>query len=602
MEYFFEIYLTKSFVTKEEWEDFIRIISKYQGYFRKWNLYVKIQYNEIHYFVGSKIKLPATLNGLSSFLLKETLKLEVHHVFFKRPYFTSIGSNLIEIIDSMQMKKGYSSCFFEIAFRKIKEDIIKHKISFQVVSNYKRYFYHLILGIPSSLLAVDFSLNKRFFYKKVPKYLDLMKSMHLFKTDKNSALFQIDTFPYFSDHFYLNLTDYNFYKHSLILGASGSGKSKFISLLVEQIIKSSQLKNQYRVVIVDPHASLEEDIGGLGKVVNFKNSYIDLFHQEVDDPQVSTELLLELFISLNPNQYNSKLERVLRYSLYLLLANHSFNFSNLKKVVLDLDYRNNIIREQRENLPFAVINFFLSDFNDLKTKSYGEVISPIISFIDEMEMIPAFLKNDAMTFNHTIGNYALTLFSLDKLKLGEKQVKTIAGLIMEQLITLAQSGKIKEHIIFIVDEVAIIENPLLTKMLSEARKYHLSVMMAGQYFNQISPGLKDSIFANVINYYLFRLSRMDAKILAENMNMKLSSNDTLEEKVNMLANLKARECIMRIENNDTLAPAFKGRSIDVICYPNKVEKQEIQSNVLSENKSVPFQVNRDISLKDILNK
>lgn len=600
MKYFFEIYLTKPFITKEEWEDFIRIISKYQGYFQKWKLYIKIKNNEIHYYVRTKVKLPATLNGLSHFLLKEVLPINITFSFFKRPYFTSIGSNLIEIVDELFIKKEISSCLFEVTFRKLREDIIKHKICFQTILNNKKRFYHFILGIPSSFLEVDFSLNKRFFYQKAPKYLELTKSMHLFKNETYNALFKIDMFPYFSENFYLNLTDYNFYKHSFILGSSGSGKSKFLSLLVEQIIKNPHLKNQYRIVIIDPHASLEDDIGGLGKVIDFKDNSIHLFHQEVDDPQVSTELLLELFLSLNLNQYNSKLERVLRYSLYLLLTNHSFNLSNLKKIILDLDYRNDIIRKQKENLPFAVINFFLSDFNELKTKSYAEAISPIISFIDEMEMIPAFLKDENETFCTTIENNFLTLFSLDKLKLGEKVVKTISGLVMEQLITLAQSDKIKEHIIFIVDEVAIIENPLLTKMLSEARKYHLSVMMAGQYFNQISENLKASILANVVNYYLFRVSREDAQSLAMNMNMKLSNEDSLEEKINMLANLKARECIMRIENNDTLIPAFKGRTSDLISYPKKNCKVEKKQSSTFENKNISFQIDSNISLKDVL--
>ena len=431
-----------------------------------------------------------------------------------------------------------------------------------------------------------------------------MKSMHLFKTDKNSALFQIDTFPYFSDHFYLNLTDYNFYKHSLILGASGSGKSKFISLLVEQIIKSSQLKNQYRVVIVDPHASLEEDIGGLGKVVNFKNSYIDLFHQEVDDPQVSTELLLELFISLNPNQYNSKLERVLRYSLYLLLANHSFNFSNLKKVVLDLDYRNNIIREQRENLPFAVINFFLSDFNDLKTKAYGEAISPIISFIDEMEMIPVF--NSEQNYDNlkkTIHDNFLTLFSLDRTKLGDKVTKTIAGLIMGQLLTLVQRREIDEHIIFIIDEVSVVENQLLSRYLSEARKYNLSLILVGQYFNQISDKLKSSIFANVVNYFIFRVSKLDATTLVDNFNMKIPLDDSKERKISLMTELNNRECIVRIDTNGVLLPAFKARTLDYTSIPRiKSNEEKVNANKLDKPRTLKndFKLDSNVNLKDIL--
>ena len=68
---------------------------------------------------------------------------------------------------------------------------------------------------------------------------------------------------------------------------------------------------------------------------------------------------------------------------------------------------------------------------------------------------------------------------------------------MQQLLTIIQKQEISEHIIFIIDEVAVIENPILSRYLSEARKYNLSLILASQYFSQISNELKNSIFANI---------------------------------------------------------------------------------------------------------
>ena len=71
--------------------------------------------------------------------------------------------------------------------------------------------------------------------------------------------------------------------------------------------------------------------------------------------------------------------------------------------------------------------------------------------------------------------------------------------------------KVEEHIIFVVDEVAVVENPILRRFLSEARKYNVSLVLAQQYFSQISDELQKSIFANVLNYYIFRVSISDAR-------------------------------------------------------------------------------------------
>ena len=85
------------------------------------------------------------------------------------------------------------------------------------------------------------------------------------------------------------------------------------------------------MVVIDPHASLKNDIGGIGKVLDFstRQNSTYLFANNKNDVVSSTELLLDLFKILIAEQYNSKLERVLRHSVYLLLTYEAFNFENL---------------------------------------------------------------------------------------------------------------------------------------------------------------------------------------------------------------------------------------------------------------------------------
>lgn len=601
-----EIYLTKKNVSKDEWLELIKTISNYNGFLRGWKIIITNDKNQISYFVETRCSLPATINNLNSFLLRNAKTVKVpkeDYTFFSLP---KIGSNIIDIINNCEIKNKGMLEYLEISFLKLSEDKILSKINYYLNKNRCIKKYKVIYAIATNILAVDFDGNKRYFYKSPPKYLDINKVLHLLTTDYNNALLEIDTFPYLNGNFYLNQNSFSFDKHSIIIGSSGCGKSKFLSLLINNINKNNSLKQKYKIVVIDPHAALEDDIGGMGKVIDFKNSLdsIDLFINNSDDIVASTELLLDLFKSLIADQYNSKLERVLRHSIHLLLINQTFNFRNLRKIILDLEYRNNLIKKFKYDLPVSVIDFFLSDFNDLKTKAYGEAISPIISFIDEMEMIPVFnLEQNYDNLKKTIHDNFLTLFSLDRTKLGDKVTKTIAGLIMGQLLTLVQRREINEHIIFIIDEVSVVENQLLSRYLSEARKYNLSLILVGQYFNQISDKLKNSIFANVVNYFIFRVSKLDAMILVDNFNMKIPLDDSKERKISLMTELNNRECIVRIDTNGVLLPAFKARTLDYTSIPRiKSNEEKVNANKLDKPRTLKndFKLDSNVNLKDIL--
>ena len=603
-----EIYLTKKFISKEEWLELINTISNYNGILRKWKIMITNNRNQIRYFVKTKCSLPATINNLNSFLLKPTKVVKspkYSYTFFSLP---KAGSSIIDLINYSEIRNKGTLRYLEISFLKLYEGKIKSKISFYLNKNGIIKKYIVIFAIPTNILSVDFEGNKRYFYKSSPKYLEINKILHLLNTDSNNSLLAIDTFPYLQGNFYLNQNNFSFDKHSIIIGSSGSGKSKFISLFINNINKNANIHHKYKVVVIDPHASLENDIGGIGKVIDFKSNLdsIDLFINNSDDIVASTELLLDLLKSLIADQYNSKLERVLRHSIHLLLTDESFSFRNLRKIILDLEYRNDLIKKLKYNLPISVIDFFLSDFNDLKTKSYGEAISPIIGFIDEMEMIPVFNREqNSENLKNTIHDNFLTIFSLDRTKLGDKVTKTISGLIMQQLLTIIQKREIDEHIIFIIDEVAVIENPILSRYLSESRKYNLSLILAGQYFNQITDELKNSIFANVINYFIFRVSKLDANVLVDNFNMKIPLDDSRDRKIKLLTELNNRECIVRIDRNGILLPAFKGVTLDYTSIP-RIKRTIVNSSNDINNKDnstkykTNFSLKSNVSLKDIL--
>lgn len=392
-----EIILTDEYVKPEAWLGLINTISKLNGFFKPWYLYAKIELNEVHFFCQTQRILPPIINSLGEFMIKKLDLTESEFMDFSytsgKPFILSNKEkNVLDIFDKVEASRSQElklvkmsifcyrkSHFFtrtHLYFKKDnKENLIKRKA---------------YLAIPHELFSIDFSIYSRFFYLKYEnEYLDIQKVLPLIKSEKHNAILKIDTFPYLSEGYYLSQTNFDFDNHSIIIGSSGTGKSKLASSIVANINNEISFTKNYKVVVIDPHSSLEKEIGGLDntKVIDFKSldDSCDLFmNSSKKDIVASVELILSLFQTLMADLYNSRLERVLRHSIHLLMIGNCLNFTNLKKIILEMDYRNKLINNLSQDLPESVVNFFLTDFNVLKSQSYQEAISPIISFIDEI--------------------------------------------------------------------------------------------------------------------------------------------------------------------------------------------------------------------------
>lgn len=563
--------------------------------------------NKIHYYIKTNRNLPITINNVDLFFLKKTNNIYVKKKCIKSvPIIHKDNDNIIDIYNYYKYKKNINLSSVNIIFYPISKNKVLSTTYLYFNKNKKTIKIKYLFNIPSLFLLIDFNKNKYFIYQKVPKYLKIEKQLDILKKKSISSIFKIDCFPYLQGEYYLNQNNYQFARHSLILGSSGSGKSKFISSFVNSIYKDKEQMKKYKVVIIDPHASIENDIGGLNhtKVIDFKyiESTISLFERTSEDYISQTEIFLSLFKNLIGDQYNSKLERVLRYSIYFLLLINSFDFITLRKLLLDIEFRSDKLHEYKMEIPVNILEFFLNDFSEIKTNFYGEAISPIISFIDEMQLLKVFSESnkELETLKSSISNNFLTIISLDRMVLGDKIIKTISGLVMQQLLGLVESFSFFEHIIFILDEISVIENPIVCRFLSEARKYNVSLFIAGQYLNQVSREVVDAIFANTINYYIFRISRKDACTLASCFDIDIKEDTTIEYKIKLLTELPNRVAIIRISKNDVLYKAMKGKTLDFISIPRIKKSEVVKKTINQEKKEVKFSFKSNISLNSIL--
>lgn len=558
----YEIFLGGSHVVASEWQNFLVAVQRYLGGLSSWSIQITFAHHVVHYYLTSPLALPPSFQ-LAGFMLKPASVPQITARRTGWPIIHRFEDNCATFATHLQRKQLQLRALM-IHLSGWHQGIIGHTRAL-VVNSAGNLQSRFVLAPPATLLSVDFERSRNFTYKKIPKYLNLDKVAPLLNSSTNDSLLEIDPFPYGNTKTYLQLGQYDFARHALILGGSGMGKSKFIASIIHRLYQ--RYAGEYQIVVIDPHDALKADLTHIANrmVVDFTSpdTSIDLFATHTQNLSASIELMLSLFQSLIADNYNSRLERVLRYSVYLLSIARSFTFTTLRQLLTDLDYRQQLLAQHRTELPESVTQFFLTDFQELKTKSYSEAIAPIIAFIDEVQMVPTF-NQDCQTvgLEGALQDTFLTIFSLNRLQFGDKVVRTLAGLLMQQLFLLAQSRTPDKHLLIIIDEVAVVENPILPRFLSELRKYGVSVFLAGQYFAQISTNLRHSIFANTSNYYLFRVSRTDANLLVENLEIKLVGSDNIEDQAKLLSGLRSRECLVQISHEGKNLPIFKARTTD----------------------------------------
>lgn len=553
----FEIYFKHQNVTTKDWANFVSNVSKYHSLLDSWRIMVRQDNNKIRYFVETNLCLSATIDKSGLFLLRKISNIGYDYINYDLavPCFSYFNDGLMGVMNWISVKKREKFLMLEISFFNFGTHFNRTKACVYSSSGFNIYKRNLVCADPISLLAFDFA-NNYYSYKNLSKSLKAGDNAEVLKTSSNNPIFIIKSLLY-DERQYIDETGFDFDKHSIILGSSGSGKSKLISLIARSLHQNINIKPNYKIIVVDPHANMENDLKNFSKIVDFNHESANLFNNNVDLLIANTDTLLDLFKSFLSDRYNSKLERILRFSIYLLLKNSSFSFSNLRKLLTDLEFRDSTIEQMKFDLPTNIIAFFRTDFNDLKASSYEVAILPIINFIDEIDIAGVFDNCDESDSLETlIGQNFITLFSLDQTRLGTNVVKTISGLVMQQVFEIAKRRAFDEHIIMIIDEISVVENPILIKMLAEVRKYNVSIMLVGQYFNQISYTLRDAIFSNVSNYFIFRISQVDATLLLNNIDINLISDSSLEKKIKLLSSLDNRTCIARVSKGNKLFPAL----------------------------------------------
>jgi len=141
-------------------------------------------------------------------------------------------------------------------------------------------------------------------------------------------------------------------------------------------------------------------------------------------------------------------------------------------------------------------------------------------------------------------NKKILLVNLSKGRLGEINANLIGLLLVGKIQMAAMSradvphGQVMNDFYLYIDEFQNVTTDSIASILSEARKYHLSLTVAHQYISQLEEGIKNAVFGNVGSMVVYRVSPEDATVLEPRLKPTFSASDILKlENFNSYVNM-----------------------------------------------------------------
>jgi hypothetical protein len=185
------------------------------------------------------------------------------------------------------------------------------------------------------------------------------------------------------------------------------------------------------------------------------------------------------------------------------------------------EYANTGDRERQEMIPYFSSKFGPFITNAIMRNTIGQAKS-------------------AFNIREAMDNQKILLINLSKGKLGGLNTQLL-GLVIVAQIQMAAMGRVdtpeedRKDFYLYVDEFQNFATDTFCSILSEARKYRLSLVMAHQYINQLvvtkfgstSSQIRDAVFGNVGTLQSFKVGAEDAEYLAKEYSPVLTEQDII---------------------------------------------------------------------------
>ncbi len=319
-------------------------------------------------------------------------------------------------------------------------------------------------------------------------------------------------------------------RHTYVIGKTGMGKTTLLENMVLHDIYTGK-----GVGVVDPHGDFAEKLidfipsHRINDVVYFNPSDVDypigfnvLEVNSQEQKYLVAAGLMGIFKKIWVDMWSSRMEYILNNTLLALLDHPNSTLLGINRMLADKKYRKQVIRSLQDPV---IKSFWVSEFAGYSERYATEAVAPIQNKIGQF-LSASVIRNMVAQVKSTINireamdTNKILIMNLSKGRIGEDNSRLLGGMLitkiqlaaMERVDTLEEDRK---DFVLYVDEFQNFATPSFANILSEARKYRLSLIMAHQYVAQLDEVVRDAVFGNVGTIISFRVGAADAELLVK---------------------------------------------------------------------------------------
>ena len=346
------------------------------------------------------------------------------------------------------------------------------------------------------------------------------------------------------------ITDDDRRRHMYVIGQTGTGKSTLLKEMAVQDIKAGR-----GICFIDPHGQDVEALmaavpeSRLDDVIYFNPGDIDrpmslnFLEYDTKFPEQKSLIVNELLDIFN-KLYNMSVaggpmfEQYFRNATMLVMEDPASGNTLLEveRVMVDKAFRDYKLSRSAN----VVVNTF---WQKIAEKAGGEAsLQNMVPYITSK--FDTFLANDIMrpiiaqekssfNFRQAMDEGKILLINLSKGRLGELN-SSLLGLIIVGRILIAALSRVdiadetkRRDFYFYIDEFQNVTTKSIATILSEARKYRLSLTIAHQFLGQLEEDIRKAVFGNVGTIISFRIGSDDGEFMEKQFSPVFTSKDLL---------------------------------------------------------------------------
>ncbi len=339
-------------------------------------------------------------------------------------------------------------------------------------------------------------------------------------------------------------------RHTYTIGQTGTGKTTLLKNMIVQDIKAG-----LGACFIDPHGSDVLDILSnipqerLTDVIYFDPSYTDrpmalnMLEYDPRFPEQKTFVVNELFSIFQklyggvPESLGPMFEQYFRNATMLVIEDPDSGCTllDVSRVMTNKEFR--MMKLSKCKNP-VVYQFW----TEVAEKAGGEAsLANIVPYITSK--FDVFLANDIMrpiiaqekssfNFRQIMDEKKILLVNLSKGRLGDINANLIGLILVGKILMAALSrvdsiGKDFPPFYLYIDEFQNITTNSIATILSEARKYKLSLNIAHQFIAQLQDDIRDAVFGNVGSIISYRVGAEDAEYLEKQFSPVFTAKDIM---------------------------------------------------------------------------